>query len=127
MPNTNFSPQHLALLIGYLQQAYETTIAQLHPLLKHGEIIYELLWTLFKPNEIVYTTCFGTHMNRGVVFDCGEEKEDNFKRKYYSLSCRYQDYNGVVFGETTVELRISRFAGSRQIETLTAFSFAYHP
>ena len=127
MPNINFSPHHLALLIGYLQQAYETTIAQLHPLLKHGEIIYELLWALFKPNEILYTTCFGTHKDRGVVFDHGEEKEDNFKRKYYNLSCRYRDYNGTVFGETTIDLQISKFAGSRRIETLTTFPFAYHP
>ena len=79
-------------------------MSQLRPLLKHSEIIYDLLWALFKPNEILYTTCFGTHKDRGVIFDHGEEKEDNFKRKYYSLTCRYQDYNGTVFSETAIEL-----------------------
>lgn len=33
---------------SYLQQAHQP-----HPLLKHGEIIYDLLWALFKPNEMV--------------------------------------------------------------------------
>jgi hypothetical protein len=115
------------LLISYLQRAHETTIAQLRPLLAHGEITYDLLWALFKPNEILYTTCLGTHEDRGVFFDRGEEKEDSFKRKYFSLSCRYRDFNGTVFGETTIELQISKFAGSKRIETLTAFPFAYHP
>ena len=127
MSSTNLSPHHLGLLIGYLQRAHETTIAQLHSLLKHSEIIYDLLWALFKPNKILYTTCFDTHKDRGVIFDCGEEKEDNFKRKYYNLGCRYRDYNGTVFGEATVKLQIFKFAGSRRIEMLTVFPFAYHP
>jgi hypothetical protein len=127
VPDADSSPDHLVFLISYLQRVYKTTISQLRSLLKHGEITYDLLWALFKPNEYLYTTCFGTHKDRGVIFDHGEKKEDNFKRKYYSFSCRYRDYNSTMFGETAIELQISKFAGSKPIKTLTAFPFAYHP
>lgn len=54
----------------------------------------------------------------------GERRQ--FQKEYYSLSCRYQDYNSIMFDETTVELWIFKFAGSRQIEMLTVFLFAYY-
>ncbi len=84
------------LLITYLQQAHGTTIARLRPLLAHGEITYDLLWALFKPNEILYTTCLGTHEDRGVIFDRGEKKEGSFKRKYFNFNCRYRDFNDMI-------------------------------
>jgi uncharacterized protein DUF7025 len=36
--------------------------------LQHGEIIiYGLLWALFKPSTLVYTTCLGTGKPRCVI------------------------------------------------------------
>jgi hypothetical protein len=61
------------LVAIYSKPITHTPIAQPRPLPKHGEIIYELLWALFKPNEILYAR---------VIFDCGAEKEDDFKRNY---------------------------------------------
>jgi len=49
--------KHLNLLIG---KAYKTTTERLVPLLKHSEITFDLIWALFKPNDLLYTTCFDT-------------------------------------------------------------------
>jgi len=119
--------QHLNFLISYVQKAYENATERLLPLLKHSEITYDLIWALFKPNDLLYTTCFGTERDRGVVFDVGEEKMNEFDVKYYSLSCRYRDFNGTIFGETAIEIQIQKFNGVRRIDTLAAFPFTYHP
>jgi hypothetical protein len=119
--------RHLDLLITYLQKAYEGTTERLLLLLTHNEITYDLVWALFKPSDLLYTRCFGTKNDRGVVFDFGEEKTDESKLKYYNLSCLYRDFNGTVFGDTTIEIRISKFSGVRRIDNLDAFPFKYHP
>jgi hypothetical protein len=119
--------KHLDLLIGYVQKAYKTTTERLIPLLKHSEITYDLVWALFKPNDLLYATCFGTKKDRAVIFDVGEERMNEFKVKYYGLTCRYRDFNGTVFGDTMMEVQIPKFSGVRRIETLAAFPFAYHP
>lgn len=44
-------------------------------LLENDEITYDLLWALFMPNSMPYTTCFGTDKPRCVIYDAGEEQE----------------------------------------------------
>jgi hypothetical protein len=119
--------QHLDFLIDHVKGTYQTTTERLMSLLKHSEITYDLIWALFKPNDLLYTTCFGTKKDRGVVFDVGEERTNEYKMKYYNLTCRYRDFNGTVFGDTAIELQIPKFTGVKRVETLKAFPFAYHP
>ena len=73
--------KHLDLLIDCVKKVYVSTTQRLLPLLKHGEITYDLLWALFKPNTPVYTTCFGTKKPRCVTYDSGEEKINRSKKK----------------------------------------------
>lgn len=52
--------QHLDLLINCVKSIYVPTTERLLPLLEYGEITYDLLWALFKPNTPICATCFGT-------------------------------------------------------------------
>ena len=124
--NTTCS-KHLDLLIGFIKTSYKSTAQRFLSLLQNDEITYDLLWALFKPNSVVYTTCFGTDKPRCVLFDGGEEKATNFGAKYYNMECRYLDYNGQVFGEASVDLAIFKFRGRKRISTLKAFPLQYHP
>ncbi|EDN03641.1 predicted protein [Histoplasma mississippiense (nom. inval.)] len=119
--------KHVDLLIGYIKETYASTTQSLSPLLKKGEITYDLLWTIFKPGIFVYSTCLGTGKPRCVIFDAGEEKTKMNGIKYFSLDCRYLDFDGEVFGEAGTQLEVTGFHGPRPIHTLEAFPLDHHP
>ena len=117
--------QHLDLLIRYLQERFATTLAALPPLLEHGEITFDLLWTLFCPNAIVYTTCIFSEQPKCLIFDFGDEQMIK-KENYYILQCRYIDFNGKVFGEVVANLLIPEFRGTKAITSLEVFPLRHH-
>ncbi|EDN03897.1 predicted protein [Histoplasma mississippiense (nom. inval.)] len=119
--------KHVDLLIRYIKDTYASTTQSLSPLLKRGEITYDLLWTIFKPGIFVYSTCLGTGKPRCVTFDAGEEKTKMNGIKYFSLDCRYLDFDGEVFGDAGTQLEVVRFHGPRLIHTLEAFPLDHHP
>src|SRR5690606_4303809 len=57
---------HLALLVDYVVTDFSPTAKRLYPLLQHHEITFDLLWALFLPNTLVYTTCPGSQEQRVV-------------------------------------------------------------
>ena len=118
--------KHLDLLINFIHTTYLSTAQRLLPLLENDEITYDLLWALFTPNSMVYTTCFGTGKSRCVIYDAGEEQETSNELKYYKMECRYLDYHGQVFGEASVNLAIMKLPGRKRISTLNAFPLRYH-
>jgi len=118
--------KHLDLLIDCVKKVYVSTTQRLLPLLKHGEITYDLLWALFKPNTPVYTTCFGTKKPRCVTYDSGEEKINRSKKKYFSMECRHFDFDGKAFGKASITLAIPKFRGTKLINTLEAFPLKHH-
>ncbi|PGH17055.1 hypothetical protein AJ79_01439 [Helicocarpus griseus UAMH5409] len=119
--------KHVDLLIKYIKETYASTTQSLLPLLKRGEITYDLLWTIFKPGIFVYSTFLGTGKPRCVIFDAGEEKTKMNGIKYFSLDCRYLDFDGEVFGEAGTQLEVVRFHGPRPIHNLEAFPLDHHP
>ncbi len=118
--------KHLDLLVDFIKTTYKSTAQRLLSLLENDEITYDLLWVLFKPNSMVYTTCFGTGKPRCVIYDDGEERETSNGLKYYKMECRYLDYDGQVFGESSIDLAIVKFRGKKRISTLNAFPLQYH-
>jgi hypothetical protein len=119
--------RHLALLVDFIEVAYASTRKQLKALLKHQEITNDLLWALFKPNMTLYTTCPGTKKPRCVKYDFGEEKRLSNGIIYYSMQCRYLDFDGKIFGEVSTELPVVKFRGTQRIDTLSCFPLQFHP
>jgi hypothetical protein len=117
---------HLDLLIKHIKEAYASTTQRLVPLLQNGEITYDLLWALFKPNSVIYTTCPGTRKPRCIKYDFGEEKTVD-ETEYFHIDGRYWDFNGEMLGETELEAGITKFRGAKRINTLTLFPLEYHP
>ena len=118
--------KHLNLLIECVEKIYAPTTERLLPLLEHGEITYDLLWALFKPNTPVFTTCSGTKNPRCVTYDSAEEKMNRWKMRYFNMDCRYFDFDGIAFGKASIELVIPKFRGTQRINTLPAFPLKFH-
>jgi hypothetical protein len=89
--------------------------------------MYDLLWTLFKPNTLAYTKCFGTGQPRCVRYEFGEEKRTKDGVEYFHIKARYLDFDGKVFGETSSEHAIEKFRGAKEITALDVFPLTYHP
>lgn len=116
----------LQLLIHYISESYTAISQRLALLLEHGEISYDLLSFLFKPNDPVYTTCFGTGKPRCVKYDAGEVKIRSNEEKFYRLDCRYFDFDGKIIGEVSTSIEIPKFRGCIHINRLDAFPLSYH-
>jgi hypothetical protein len=66
--------KHFNLLVDFIKVTYASTTERLTALLKDHEITYDLLWALFKPNIVVYTTYYGTGKPRCVRYYFREER-----------------------------------------------------
>ena len=118
--------QHLELLIQYLTDHYAETIKRRNALLDHSEISFDLLWCLFQPNTLVYTTCSGSDQPRCLKFELGQMKVSPQGEVFFQLECRYLDYDGKLFGEVLTSLVIESFRGVKKINTLDVFPLQYH-
>lgn len=116
---------HLDLLIRYIREKYASLSQQVNDLLHHEEITYNLLWYLFKLNEIVYTTCDRTGKPRCLQFGIGEETTTNY-RPVFNLSCQYLDSDNKKVGFASIDLNISKFTGVKRIMSLHYFPLQYH-
>ena len=108
--------KYLDFLISFIKTTYAFITERLKPLFKNCEIIYNLLWALFKPNLEVYTTYPGTSELRYIKFNYSEEKTRLSGTKYFYLDYHYFDFNRKVFREATLRLIIKKFRKIKQID-----------
>ena len=117
--------QHLDILVRYLQSHFSSTIQTLPQLIDHDEITFDLLWALFAPSTLVYTTCIYSEQPKCLVFDFGDEQLIK-GQKYWVLQGRYLDYDGKKFGEVSRALLIPEFRGAKLITALETYPLQYH-
>jgi hypothetical protein len=118
---------YLDLLLNFIRTIYASTTERLGQLLEKQQITYDLLWTLFKPNTLAYTKCFGTGQPRCVRYEFGEEKTTKGGVEYFHIKARYLDFDGKVFGEISSDHAVEKFRRAKQITALEAFPLKYHP
>ena len=118
---------HFNLLVNYIRGVYASIKQHLISLLGSGEITFNLLWTLFKPNELVYRKCYGTNKRRCIRFNSGEVKEDNKGDKYFRVKGQYLDFDGKNFNKAVTAAAIWTFQGLKPIYSLRYFPLKYHP
>ncbi|KAI9793272.1 MAG: hypothetical protein M1816_000693 [Peltula sp. TS41687] len=118
---------HLKVLLSYLDEDYAETKKTLYPLLESNLITFDLLWALFKPNTIAYTTTYG-NVDEPRAFKVEyASKESSFQRgEWYSIEGRYLEYDGKSFGMGTMEVDVDSFKGARKITSLATYPLIYH-
>jgi hypothetical protein len=105
--------EHLDLLLDFIRTAYASTTERLGPLLEENQIMYDLLWTLCKPNTLAYAKCFDTGQPRCVRYEFREEKTIRGGVKYFYVKARYLDFDRKVLRETSSEHTIEKFRGAK--------------
>lgn len=118
---------HLKTLVAYIDQDYEETKKTLYPLIKAGNITFELLWALFKPNEIAVTSCYGAWEEpRCFKVDYANKYKSMTRGEWYCVEGRYMEYDGKAFGFGDFEVDVDEFKGPRKITSLATYPLKYH-
>lgn len=118
---------HCKLLTSYLDEDYQETKKTLYPMLKAGNITFDLLWALFKPNTLAYTTTYGSMDDPRCFKVDYANKESSFMRgEWYCIEGRYLEYDGKHFGLGDFEVNVESFKGPRKITSLATYPLKYH-
>ncbi|KAK3389467.1 cation channel-like protein [Podospora didyma] len=123
--------QHLKVLIKYIDKDYADVKNSLYPMLENGLITFDLLWALWKPNTLAFTTTYGSHDEpRAFKVEMAEKHYSIMKGEYYYIegkACRqYFEYDGKQFGFGSVSEELNEFRGARKITSLNCYPLSYH-
>ena len=115
------------VLLQYIDEDYAETKKTLYPMLKAGNITFELMWALFKPNSLAYTTTYGSVEDPRCFKVDFATKESSFMRgEWYCIEGRYLEYDGKSFGLGDFSMDIESFKGPRKITSLAGYPLEYH-
>ena len=119
--------QHLKILIQYIDKDYADVKKSLYPMLENGLITFDLLWALWKPNTLAFTTTYGSpDESRVFKVEMAEKHFSIMKGEYYYVEGKYFEYDGKQFGFGSMSDEISDFRGARRITSLKCYPLKYH-
>ncbi|KAK4121562.1 hypothetical protein N657DRAFT_577644 [Parathielavia appendiculata] len=119
--------QHLKVLIKYINKDYADVKNSLYPMLENGLITFDLLWALWKPNTLAYTTTYGSHDEPRVFkVEMAEKHHGLMRGDYYYIEGKYFEYDGKQFGFGSMSEDIGDFRGARKITSLGCYPLKYH-
>ena len=148
--HTETMRQHLKVLVKYIDKDYADTknrsvqfnpasllfsicpadllpSRSLYPMLENGLITFDLLWALWKPNTLAYTTTYGSHDEPRVFkVEMTEKHHGLMKGDYYYIEGKYFEYDGKQFGFGSMSEEIGDFRGARKITSLGCYPLKYH-
>ncbi|KKY38223.1 putative aaa family atpase [Diaporthe ampelina] len=118
---------HLKVLVKYIDKDYEHVKKSLYPMLEHGLITFDLLWALWKPGTLAYTTTYGSHDEPRVFkVDTAEKHYHISKGEFYYVDGKYFEYDGKQFGYGRMMEEIGEFRGAKRITSLGSYPLKYH-
>ncbi|KAK6953781.1 hypothetical protein Daesc_003743 [Daldinia eschscholtzii] len=119
--------RHLRVLIKYLDVDHAETKKSLYPMLENGLITFDLLWALWKPNTLAYTTTYGS-VDEPRVFkvEVAEKHYSLVRGEFYYVEGKYFEYDGKQFGYGSMSEEITEFRGARKITSLGCYPLKYH-
>ena len=104
---------HLKILIKYLDKDYAKTKKALYPLLEEGQITFDLLWALFKCNEIAYCATYSTPSEPRAFKIEYASRECSFTRgTWWEISGKYTEFDGKSFGMGNMEIDVESFVSA---------------
>ncbi|CCU75350.1 ATPase [Blumeria hordei DH14] len=119
--------QHLNVLIRYLDTDYASVKKTLYPMLESGLITFDLLWAIYKPNTIAYTTTYGSiDEPRAFKIELAEKEASLMKGEWYNIEGRYLEYDGKSWGMGIMNCDVPAFKGARKITSLNCYPLEYH-
>ena len=118
---------HVKVLLKYINKDYAETKQTLYPLLEAGKITFELLWFLYKSNDVAYCPTYGNRDEPRAFRIENATKESSFMRgTWYNIDGRYLEYDGKTFGTGSLNCEVEAFKGPKPITSLACYPLKYH-
>lgn len=95
--------------LRYIREDFDSTFTSLSNLLPNKQITYPVLWTLFPPNTIVYSTD-QLRNPRAWLVRSTEEREDSNGNQWLQLEPEHIDYDGTHVGTVSSDPLKIRYA-----------------
>lgn len=118
---------HMDILVEFMNKYLQETKSAYKRFVPSELTTYDLLWTLFRPEQVVIAQ--RDHFTEAYVVDSCSVTEvisDGETTTFLNLVGRHWDYNGTRFGHVTAPLTISHFFGNKKIRDLEVYPIAYH-
>jgi hypothetical protein len=116
---------HLQLLYELIDGELHETINTYHDLVAHKVMTYDVLWTIFKPGDVL----FSIQDDQEIMLKLQNAKyivEKN-KEPYFALSSKFIDWDGFEFGFAPSTASITSFEGTKPISQLDIYPAKFHP
>lgn len=112
--------EDLKITCDFVEEEHKDTLRNYSSLLAANEITWPLLWTIMKPNSLVYHYHELVEQHQILRFKSMEKWVPPNKPKYWEISCDIICDDGDRFGlaREPLPLRIEEFFGARQIRDL---------
>ncbi|KAJ9656691.1 hypothetical protein H2198_004810 [Neophaeococcomyces mojaviensis] len=123
LPEDSEGAQHLPILLKFINEHFEETIADTKNYAEQGLISYEHLWTLFRPGIKIFTRIRGQPR----VYKLNSYAYNYGNCPHLSLAVQFIDYDGEDFGVRNTSISIPKFSGAAPVTALNAFPLARHP
>lgn len=124
---------HLHLLLDYIRVEHASTLAEISSLLAHGEITFDLLWSILLPGTVFFTHCSITGEPRAVRLTNSDKHTPHMGVPFWQLECEYIEATGnrtagkPRFGFSEKNVDLPYFKGTVRIASLKAFPTRWHP
>lgn len=116
----------LEAALRYIREDFDSTFTSLSKLLPSKQITYPVLWALFPPNTIVYSTDQLRKPRAWLVREATERESQG--TQWLQLEPEHIDFDGTNIGTVSSEpLKIYAFSGAKNISDLPCFPLEYHP
>lgn len=126
----------LKAALQYIEEDHSRNIDEYNALVSERSITYDLLWTLFPPNTLVYRLHpLAEHdqvllARNGVYESCSLFKylrsEGELDSDYFEIDCEFITDDGKSFGSAQEDIIILKFEGTRKIQDLPVYPVKYH-
>jgi hypothetical protein len=116
--------EHLSFLVDFLEAEYAAMLQEIRTFTSHGEIMFDLLWSIFLPALVIFKLCETTESRAVRLQGIGLAKRFMTNDLYWKLDCEYvkgNDSAGRSWGMEAITLGISHFEGVEKITNLKAY------
>jgi hypothetical protein len=115
---------HIQVLIQFMDKNLQEIERAYDRLLPSEMISYDILWTIFRPEDIIIAR--RDHFVESYMVDSYTISEGKDDEMVLTIVGRSWDYNGVRFGPVTTELKLHGFVGNKKIEALEVYPISFH-
>ncbi|KAF7532750.1 hypothetical protein G7054_g7709 [Neopestalotiopsis clavispora] len=120
----------LKVAIDFVHEEFDAKAKDCDTLFSIGEVSYDVIWALFKPNSLVNRYHQYSNQQQVLMLKSVSKRQGTLGQpEHWSLDCDIVVDDGLSFGlaKEPIPLRIETFEGTRKIRDLPVYPFERHP